>query len=298
MTFPTLTIFAEKASRRSRRYGDAGRAFSVTLLAAIGWKKSYKDPLRPLLLDFCGTDAEVRAFSANLCIGKEASRGGRDNPGDRIECLRSEPYKFSKPQSCVAGVRQVVHLAPQTDLVGRVDDEVRLLVAPPASMLSSIPRHDVDGAAAVWASLRRRHGEAVAAVEAERRRIAEVEADRESWRRSRVEDPRALPDVDAADLAEWAVAAREVCVRLDSRTRYPLPPDPAFRAALLRGLTARGCVRSSRGGVADKLSTRYGVGELTVEGDLAGAGYSTAIGVIVDQKTLGEIVAETAREWC
>ncbi|MBZ4251832.1 hypothetical protein LAJ57_13050, partial [Streptococcus pneumoniae] len=40
-------------------------------------------------------------------------------------------------------------------------------------------------------------------------------------------------DLDEATMRYWALIARELCVRLDSRTEFPVPPEPEFRALFL-----------------------------------------------------------------
>ena len=51
--------------------------------------------------------------------------------------------------------------------------------------------------------------------------------------------PLAMRDrltLDIEALCYWALVARELAVRLDARTRFPIPQTPEFRALLLQTL--------------------------------------------------------------
>lgn len=96
MKYPVMTIAADGAapSRRNRHRKTHG--FSCTLLRAVLWpayKPGGKTILRPVFLDFCGTESEHRAFVANLRCGRAAQVSDRE----AYEFLKSEPYCVGLP---------------------------------------------------------------------------------------------------------------------------------------------------------------------------------------------------------
>jgi len=79
-----------------------GRTFSAACLATVEasgiWAVDRTDDTRPLWAMFAGSDAELRAFAANLQMGKKAMFGSgsnRSKRGDRLELLRSAGYAFA-----------------------------------------------------------------------------------------------------------------------------------------------------------------------------------------------------------
>jgi hypothetical protein len=79
-----------------------GRAFSAACLATVEasgvWTSDRTDDTRPVWAMFAGSDAEMRAFVANLQMGKKAVFGSgseRYKRGDRLELLRSAGYTFA-----------------------------------------------------------------------------------------------------------------------------------------------------------------------------------------------------------
>ena len=301
MKYPLLSI-AEDGSTPSRRFrAFKTRAFSVTLLRCLSWPayrhgtgKSYGATLRPVFLDFCGSESEHRAFVANLRMGRAAKIG---DSSETLELLRSEPYTYAPPQRSAAGIRQIVYYGDLFDLEPKTpsQDTVEVAVMPPASLLNSLTPAEI-GACSAALKLTN------AAIEAERERIQTKNEKVEHWRRRHdLPSPIEL-SIDA--LCYWALAARELAVRLDARTRFPIPQTAEFRAILLQTLLAqsllaladdnplRGLIPGWRRDAALKLRRPDAWGTAPVD-----AGYLAPIALSMSQAKLGELLAELARDY-
>lgn len=88
--FETLTIETEK--------GKKGRSFTVDLLAFVEtdilWASTSVKHHRPVWLSVGGPDATVRAFTANLLLGRPAMKGHSKSTWDRYEMLKTAPFAF------------------------------------------------------------------------------------------------------------------------------------------------------------------------------------------------------------
>ena len=296
---PTLTITDDDA-KPSRRQPRKGRAFSVNLVAMLTWgtvrKSDYKMKV-PVFLDFVGTESEHRAFVANLRCGRAATIG--TGSSSRFELPRSDTHIFAPPSRCDLGVRQIVYLAEIFDLEVKAPSATVCCVAmPPLALLSTVRQDELEAVEAVVALLNRQRqqqaDEMLAAFEA-------AEAARPYRYYSRPPDVPKQLDLDEATMRYWALIARELCVRLDSRTEYPVPPEPEFRALFLYWLGREGCLWCDGDNpLRDVLERRnycYHSGFAT-EGRLSRGGYCSPIGLAVPQEKLGTMLAEAVRAWC
>lgn len=298
MKYPVMTITADGAapSRRNRHRKTHG--FSCTLLRAVLWPAykpvGNKTIMRPVFLDFCGTESEHRAFVANLRCGRAAQVSDRE----AYEFLKSEPYAYAPPQRCAAGVRQIVYYPELFDLEVKAQrDELWVCAMPPSKLLATVSDEEF---LCARAALRI----ANAGIEASRIAIGAENAARESWRRQRLPD---LVDMDDTALRYWALIARELCVRIDARTRYPVPYAPEFRALLVRELIAKKHLTLSDGCPLSALEERSGWGrenkQLDVRGPMinyrgmADVGYLPPVGLHIEQEALGKLLADLAREY-
>lgn len=149
--------------------------------------------LRPIFLDYCGTESEHRAFTANLRTGRPASIS---EGSTGIELLRSEPYLYAPPQRCEAGVRQIVYYPELFDVECKAQkDDIWLCVMPPASLLNTLTVAEIGSCRAAL----RLTNEAIAA---ERARIEEENASVEYWRKRSL-PPDLTMDTDA--ILYWAL---------------------------------------------------------------------------------------------
>lgn len=96
-----------------------GRTFSAACLATVEasgiWAVDRTDDTRPLWAMFAGSDAELRAFAANLQMGKKAMFGSgsnRSKRGDRLELLRSAGYAFAWQRDAERDVSIVTAYVP------------------------------------------------------------------------------------------------------------------------------------------------------------------------------------------
>ena len=297
---PTLTITDDDA-KPSRRQPRKGRAFSVNLVAMLTWgtvrKSDYKMKV-PVFLDFVGTESEHRAFVANHRCGRAATIG--IGSSSRFELPRSDTHVFAPPSRCDFGVRQIVYLAEIIDLEVKSPSATACCVAiPPLSLLSTVTTGELDAVKATVALLnqqrQRQADEMMAAFEA-------AEAARGGrYYYSRPPDVPKQLDLDDETMRYWALIARELCVRLDSRTEYPVPPEPEFRALFLYWLGREGCLwcdgDNPLRGVLERQNYGYGTGFAT-EGRLEAGGYCSPIGLAVPQEKLGTLLAEAVRAWC
>ena len=298
MKYPLMTIAADGTAPSKRNRYRKTHGFSCTLLRAVLWP-AYRAPgtktvSRPVFLDFCGTESEHRAFVANLRCGRAAQVSDRE----AYEFLKSEPYAYAPPQRCVAGVRQIVYYPELFDLEVKAQrDELWVCAMPPTKLLATVSDEECLTARAALRV-------ANAGVEAARAAITLENAARESWRQQRLPD---LIEMDDAGLRYWALVARELCVRLDARTRYPVPYAPEFRALLVRQLIAKKHLTLSEGCPLAALEERAGWGrenkQLDVRGpmvnyrDLADVGYLPPVGLRIKQEELGKLLADLAREY-
>ena len=296
---PILTITDDDA-KPSRRQPRKGRAFSVNLVAMLTWgtvRKSDHKMKVPIFLDFVGTESEHRAFVANLRCGRAATIG--TGSSSRFEIPRSDTHIFASPSRCDLGVRQIVYLAEIFDLEVKSPSATVCCVAmPPLALLSTVRQDELEAVEAVVALLNRQRqqqaDEMLAAFEA-------AEAARPYRYYSRPPDVPKQLDLDEATMRYWALIARELCVRLDSRTEYPVPPEPEFRALFLYWLGREGCLwYDGDNPLRDLLERRnYGYNSgFATEGRLSRGGYYTPIGLAVPQEKLGTMLAEAVRAWC
>lgn len=277
------------------------RAFSCTLLRSVCWP-SYKSgtgkssTLRPIFLDYCGTESEHRAFTANLRMGRVASLDGA-----HIELLRSDPYVYVPPQRCEAGIRQIVYLPELFDLDPKQtnSETLAIVVMPPCTLLNSVTPAELG---AVSAALKLTN----AAIDQERARIETENVKRassEDWysRRPLVMPDRLMLDIEA--LCYWALVARELAVRLDARTRFPIPQTPEFRALLLQTLFSQDMLALSESNLLSSLRMSYrGRGALKIHapgswGNYDDCGYLAPIALHIEQTKLGELLAELAKDY-
>ena len=309
MAYPTMIITDDGAvsSSRSRR-PTKSRAFRATLLQAIIWPKrlQHEKQHRPIFLDFCGTESEHRAFVANLRCGHVA---GYDS-NSRIEIMKSEAYRYAPVQrvELEAGpaVRQVVYLPELFDTdVKTQTEEIWLCALPPRVLLSTITAEERAAAKQALALWNRRIDTECAVINAENQIRAAAEEyyysltyqQRHELEISYPGRPLRLPDhldLDDAAVDYWALTAREVCVRLDARTRYPVPNDAEFRVLLLQCLLQRGYgTLTLRHPLRSLLTSDPGWRiALTVLGD--DCGYLAPLAVNIKQDDLGKLICELA----
>lgn len=296
---PTLTITDDDA-KPSPRQPRKGRAFSVNLVAMLTWgtvrKSDYKMKV-PIFLDFVGTESEHRAFVANLRCGRAATIG---TGSSRFELPRSDTHIFAPPSRCDLGVRQIVYLAEVFDLEVKAPSSTVCCVAmPPLSLLSTVTGEEIEAVKSTVALLNRQRqqqaDEMMAAFEA-----AEAARGGRYYYSQPPDVPKQL-DLNETKIRYWALIARELCVRLDSRTEYPVPPEPEFRALFLFWLGREGCLWSEGDnplhGVLERRNYGYNVG-FAMEGRLSRGGYCSPIGLAVPQEKLGTMLAEAVRAWC
>lgn len=307
MPYTTLVI-ADDGAVSSRRKPTKSRAFRATLLCAVVWPKrlQHDKHYRPIFLDFCGTESEHRAFVANLRCGHVA---GYDSSG-RIEIMKSESYRYAPIQrvELEAGpaVRQVVYLSELFDIeVKTQTEEIWLCALPPRVLLSTITAEERAAAKQALALWNRRIDAECLLIDAENKIRAAAEEhyysltyqQRHELKISYPERPLRLPDrldLDDAAVDYWALASREVCVRLDARTRYPVPNDAEFRVLLLQCLLQRGyATLTQRHPLSALLSSEPSWRTaLTVLGD--DCGYLAPLAVNIKQDDLGKLIRELA----
>ena len=309
MPFTTLVITDDGAVATSRSHKPTkSRAFRATLLTAIVWPKrlQHEKQQRPIFLDFCGTESEHRAFVANLRCGHVA---GYDSSG-RIEIMKSESYRYAPIQrvELEAGpaVRQVVYLSELFDIeVKTQTEEVWLCALPPRVLLSTITAEERAAAKQALALWNRRIDAECLLIDAENKARAAAEEhyysltyqQRHELKISYPERPLRLPDrldLDDAAVDYWALASREVCVRLDARTRYPVPNDAEFRVLLLQCLLQRGYATLTQRHPLSALQTSE-PGWRTALTVLGGdCGYLAPLAVNIKQDDLGKLIRELA----
>jgi hypothetical protein len=128
----------------STKDGKKSRAFSTALVGYVGapsfWKFGYGDAYtqRPVLLMYCGTDQEIRAFTANLRTGRKVEvigkgGGGHDTELTKLEIPKSAGFKFVV-QQVGDGLQIATAFLPELWLLdpGLIDpEEIAFLCAPP-----------------------------------------------------------------------------------------------------------------------------------------------------------------------
>ena len=316
MKYPLLTIASDGAAPSKRNRHRKTRSFQCTLLRCIVWP-AYKPSqgkgttiLRPIFLDYCGTESEHRAFTANLRCGKIAALSDCEG----IELLRSEPYKYAPPMRCDAGVRQIVYYPEVFDLDSKEQrDDVWLCVMPPTGLLNGVTTQEL---AAARAALRLTNARIDVKVQRVLAYNATVDANNEAYyaasysernerglRYLHTTTPPSLLQLDDDALRYWALMSRELCVRLDARTRYPIPSDPEFRVLLLEHFLRLGVVKRAEGnvlaslGADDRYSHRM---PLDIRGPMLDyrrqddVGYVAPLALSIKQDDLGKELAALA----
>jgi len=317
MKYPLLTIASDGAAPTKRNRYRKTRSFQCTLLRCVVWP-AYKPSqgkgttiLRPIFLDYCGTESEHRAFTANLRCGKIATLSDREG----IELLRSEPYKYAPPMRCDAGVRQIVYYPEVFDLDSKEQrDDVWLCVMPPTGLLGGVTVQEL---AAARAALRLTNEKLGVARDAVLAANAAVEANNAayysmSWQErnergivyKQTTTPPSLLQLDDDALRYWALMSRELCVRLDARTRYPIPSDPEFRVLLLQHFLRLGVVKRAEGNCLASLGTENDRYSYRMPLDIRGpmldyrrlddVGYVAPLALSMKQDDLGKELAALA----
>ncbi len=318
MKYTVMTIAADGSAPSKRNRYRKTHGFSCTLLRAVLWPAykpaGNKTVMRPVFMDFCGTESEHRAFVANLRCGRAAQVSDREV----YEFLKSEPYAYAPPQRCAAGVRQVVYYPELFDLEVKAQrDELWVCAMPPTKLLTTVSEEESSAAASALRLTNERITAERIKIEAEnvvieRERAVYYSVD---WRirnerNLRYRDTIRLPDLiemDDAALHYWALIARELCVRLDARTRFPVPYAPEFRALLVRELIAKKHLTLSADCPLSALEERSGWGRENKQldlrgpvvnyGELADVGYLPPVGVRIKQEELSKLLADLAREY-
>jgi hypothetical protein len=297
--YPLLTIAQDGSAPSRRNRWRKTRAFQCTLLRCVSWP-AYRCGtgkgsvlLRPIFLDYCGTESEHRAFTANLRMGRPASIS---EGSTGIELLRSEPYLYAPPQRCDAGVRQIVYFPELFDVECKAQkDDIWLCVMPPASLLNTLTVAEIGSCRAAL----RLTNEAIAA---ERARIEKENASVEYWRK------RSLPPdltMDTNAILYWALVSRELCVRLDARTRYPIPYAPEFRAILVQYLVSQGHCKRSTDNPLRPLARSHDSYQMPLRVDTPSpswrssddCGYLPPLALSIKQDELGQILSDLAKDY-
>jgi hypothetical protein len=249
--------------------------------------------LRPIFLDYCGTESEHRAFTANLRMGRPASIS---EGSTGIELLRSEPYLYAPPQRCDAGIRQIVYFPELFDVECKAQrEDIQLCVMPPASLLSTLTVAEIGSCRAAL----RLTNDAIAA---ERARIEEENAAVEYWRRR---TPPAELKLDDDAVLYWALISRELCVRLDARTRYPIPYAPEFRAILVQYLVAKGYCKRAADNPLEPLALSRDSYQMPLRIEAPSVnwrakddcGYLAPLALSMAQDELGQILSDLAKDY-
>jgi hypothetical protein len=213
-----------------------------------------------------------------------------------IELLRSEPYLYAPPQRCDAGVRQLVYFPELFDVECKAQkDDIWLCVMPPASLLNTLTVAEIGSCRAAL----RLTNEAIAA---ERARIEKENASVEYWRK------RSLPPdltMDTNAILYWALVSRELCVRLDARTRYPIPYAPEFRAILVQYLVSQGHCKRSTDNPLRPLARSHDSYQMPLRVDTPSpswrssddCGYLPPLALSITQNELGQILSDLAKDY-
>lgn len=304
MKFPLLTISVDGGvGRRSRQRKT--RAFSCTLLHCVAWPayRNDKRNLRPIFFDFCGTESEHRAFTANLRCGNPAALSNTE----AIELLKSESYIYVPSQRCDAGVRQIVYLPELFDLeVKSQRDDIWLCVMPPERLIESVTAEELACSRTVLAQINSKIASEQRRVEAENAiRTADNEAyyatpwHERSFKRLTYQEPLKVPqtiELDDEALMYWALMARELGVRLDARTRYPMPPSPEFRTRLLQTLITERAIVLGTNNPLMPLSHQREQYRMPLDVRGVACGYLPPMGLRIKQDDLGALLIGVVKE--
>jgi hypothetical protein len=149
------------------REGQKSRRFRADLLAVVVaprlWQlgATAKDgTLRPVFLAYAATDAESRAFTANLRTGRPAAEDGGSTPRLRFEIPRSAGFRFeahSRAGATLTLSYQPAAFSYQPAAAPAEAGAIRFLFMPPtwwvereASTLPELGRDARDAALAAW----------------------------------------------------------------------------------------------------------------------------------------------------
>jgi hypothetical protein len=193
-------------------------------------------------------------------------------------------------------VRQIVYFPELFDVECKAQkDDIWLCVMPPASLLNTLTVAEIGSCRAAL----RLTNEAIAA---ERARIEEENASVEYWRKRSL-PPDLTMDTDA--ILYWALVSRELCVRLDARTRYPIPYAPEFRAILVQYLVAQGHCKRSTDNPLRPLARSHDSYQMPLRVDTPSpswrssddCGYLPPLALSITQDELGQILSDLAKDY-
>lgn len=239
-----------------------GRTFRASLLAAVDadplWEagRTAGDTHRPILAVLAGSDAELRAFVANLQTGRKAVLGTRGK--DRLELLKSVGYEYFT-QRHPEGAITTAYLPELLDLdPGMVDPTgARFVCAPRRDWLRANPVPDLDAVVA----------HAIAA------------SDQKYDFRDR-----------DTDLYQLAPVACLFAAYLDRRTRCPIVADPRFYLQVLLASLREGLAKlavSWDGYERDSWLKAFGTAEM---------GFAEVVGFCASHESVERLLAaETTR---
>jgi len=251
--------------------GEKTRAFSATLLTLVLadnlWDQSKGGTLRPVLLSVASTEEEMRAFLANLRMGRKVSFATGRTPDwanyldAHLEVLKTSGFRWTS-QRFEGGVVVTTGFYPDLFTMdpGMVDPEkgIRFCLLPPSGWVVSDQEVTEVSAYMVAADL---------------------------WADS------------PGELARFAVLAPLFMAYLDRRTRCPLLTDRRFALQLLvaclrKGLATVSCERRS----SRSYYTREPFGELSRLGYMEvrpeAAGYQPGLAFLSDHETFERILAQ------
>jgi hypothetical protein len=193
-------------------------------------------------------------------------------------------------------VRQIVYFPELFDVECKAQkDDIWLCVMPPASLLNTLTVAEIGSCRAAL----RLTNEAIAAV---RECIEEENASVEYWRKRSL-PPDLTMDTDA--ILYWALVSRELCVRLDARTRYPIPYAPEFRAILVQYLVAQGHCKRSVDNPLRPLARSLDSYQMPLRVDTPSpswrtsddCGYLPPLALSIKQDELGQILSDLAKDY-
>lgn len=104
-------------TRRKRRWGGKGRSCATELLSLVCadacWDGGGSDNLRPVFLQFAGSESETRAVWANLLIGKRALiESGNYNHSSieaEVELLKTAGFQFTYQRMQVGNSHELIY---------------------------------------------------------------------------------------------------------------------------------------------------------------------------------------------
>ena len=212
-----------------RKQEGKGREFSATHLASVTADKLWEggaadnksDIARPVWATFFGSDDELRAFAANLSLGRRAvvhnNNYGRRGAG--FEFLKSAGFKQIWQREAEGAV--VTVFLPELFLLdpGMVDPkEAKFVLLPPRDWADKqeLPREEVA-----------RHARRLSLV----KKLNAAPA-RDDWRR-RDPDFKHVEPYGMDELTAMVPTAYLFAAYLDRRTRAPIPADGRFYLQLM-----------------------------------------------------------------